>query len=161
MQKCRTRSLDRTRARRASLPVRTRWAARVAQFWRRRPDDSMKNIAYIFSLVILVLTVACTTPGRPPSSRIVGGGAQIDWQAPEDGTAVLVERITGKIVITRTLKAHDDPFTFNLTVAGDVELVKKALGTVPPSPEADHKSRQSRQGDKAGLRQPRSLRGGC
>jgi hypothetical protein len=95
----------------------------------------MKNMGHFISLGLLALTVGCTSPGKPPSSKIVGGGAQIDWQAPVDGTAILVERVTGKVVITKSLKAREDAFTFNLTVAEDRQLVERALGTVPPSPE--------------------------
>ncbi len=86
-------------------------------------------------LLALALGVGCTTPGRPPAAKVIGGGAQIEWQASQDGTAILVEAVTGKVIMTRSLKANDQRFTFDYTVAEEAEVVKKALGNMPANPE--------------------------
>lgn len=95
----------------------------------------MRYITNIITLTFILLAFGCATRGLPPSSHIVGGGAQIDWQSLQSGTAILVERGTGKVVATKSLMAGGDPFVFDLSTPGDSELVKRALGTVPPNAE--------------------------
>ena len=50
--------------------------------------------------------------GLPNQKYLVGGGLQIEWVAPEAGTAYLVEETTGKIVMTKSMQPGDK-FEFN------------------------------------------------
>ena len=50
--------------------------------------------------------------GLPNSKYFVGGGLEIVWDAPQDGTAYLVEETTGKFIMTKSLKA-DERFDFS------------------------------------------------
>jgi hypothetical protein len=45
--------------------------------------------------------------GLPNQKYLVGGGLQIEWVAPQKGTAYLVEETTGKIVMTKSLQPGD------------------------------------------------------
>ena len=41
--------------------------------------------------------------GLPNQKYFVGGGLDIQWRAPQPGTAYLVEEKTGRIVITKSI----------------------------------------------------------
>lgn len=62
----------------------------------------MKIIVSICSLV-LALLVGCATGNLPRGAKLVGGGLMIDYMAPVDGTVILVERTSGRIVATQSL----------------------------------------------------------
>jgi hypothetical protein len=63
----------------------------------------------------------------PPDKYVVGGGTMIDWQAPSDGTAYLVEKESGKIVETRSMK-KDDTYSFSVTSSGQAKEFEQTLG---------------------------------
>ena len=50
--------------------------------------------------------------GLPNRKYLVGGGLDIEWRVPQNGTVYLVEETTGKIVITKSFPA-DKVFEFN------------------------------------------------
>ena len=50
--------------------------------------------------------------GLPNSRYFIGGGLEIVWTAPQEGTAYLVEENTGKFIITKSLEA-DEKFDFS------------------------------------------------
>ena len=50
--------------------------------------------------------------GLPSSKYFVGGGLEIVWDAPEDGTAYLVEETTSKFIMTKSLE-EDEKFDFS------------------------------------------------
>jgi len=54
--------------------------------------------------------------GLPGEEYLVGGGMMIDWEAPAAGTVYLVEKVTGKIIETRSVKAGD---SYSFAVASD------------------------------------------
>ena len=65
--------------------------------------------------------------GLPGEEYLVGGGLMIDWEAPEDGTAYLVEKETGKIIETRSLK-RGDSYSFSVSSGAQAKEFEEALG---------------------------------
>jgi hypothetical protein len=63
-----------------------------------------------------VLVAGCTSSHLPRNGKVVGGGLLIDWRAPTAGTAILVETVSDRIVVTQSMEAGD-AFTFD--AAGD------------------------------------------
>jgi hypothetical protein len=88
-------------------------------------NDAMQVSRY---LVVGLLAVATGTlggcsaerslqpDGLPGEEYLVGGGMMIDWEAPTAGTVYLVEKVTGKIIETRSVKAGD---SYSFSVASD------------------------------------------
>jgi|GEM_PF-1129960 len=65
----------------------------------------------------------------PRDAQIVGGGFQIDWIAPADGTVLLYERKAGKLVETKSLSEGDSyEFEIDLSDEEATETFKKAFG---------------------------------
>jgi hypothetical protein len=60
-------------------------------------------------------------------SRLVGGGLVIKWEAPEPGTAYLVEKRTGKLIQTVTLEAGQ-PYEFEVRSVVDADDLETLLG---------------------------------
>jgi len=52
---------------------------------------------------LAVALVGCTTSDLPRGARLVGGGLLISYAAPTDGTAILIERNTRRIVTTESI----------------------------------------------------------
>jgi len=59
-----------------------------------------------------VLVAGCTSSHLPRNGKVVGGGLLIDWRAPTAGTAILVETVSDRIVVTESLE-QGDLFTFD------------------------------------------------
>ena len=58
----------------------------------------------LLGIVTLGLAVAgCSTTNLPKGARLVGGGLMIKYDVPTDGTAILIERTSGRIVATEHL----------------------------------------------------------
>lgn len=82
--------------------------------------------------IILVLA-GCNTPrylpadGLPADQYLVGGGLMIDWKAPSEGTAYLVEKTTGKIIETRSMEAGDS-FSFSVSSGSQATEFERTLG---------------------------------
>jgi hypothetical protein len=84
----------------------------------------MRNIKQVVGMGILLLAVGCATTGNlPHRAQVVGGGLQIDWDPPTDGTAILVERTTGKPVATRSVSPGFS-FTFDVARQSDAEVLE-------------------------------------
>lgn len=83
---------------------------------------------------LLTVAVGCRTMGLqrgdlPRGAEVVGGGFQIDWEAPTAGTVYLVEKTTGKIVETKSLdKDESYDFEMSLDDEGVAETFKSAFG---------------------------------
>ncbi len=94
----------------------------------------MKLIALCFTIACVLIGSGCVTHHTlPRDSRIVGGGLDIEWTAPSDGTAVLMEKNTHKVVATRSL-ADGEKFEFNTTKnEDDANALKSAFGETTPS----------------------------
>ena len=65
--------------------------------------------------------------GVPGEEYLVGGGMMINWQAPAEGTAYLVEKTSGKIVETRSMK-RGDIYDFSIGSAGQAVEFEKVFG---------------------------------
>ena len=59
-----------------------------------------------------VLVAGCTSSHLPRNGKVVGGGLLIEWRAPSAGTAILVETVSDRIVVTESLE-QGDIFTFD------------------------------------------------
>ena len=75
-------------------------------------------VALLTAALLLGLGSGCSTvkrfiPGNqpekklPPQELIVGGGFQIDYTAPRNGTVVLADRNRGQILVTRSMSAGE------------------------------------------------------
>ena len=58
-----------------------------------------------------VALVGCASSSLPRGARWVGGGLKIAYETPADGTVILMERTTGRIVATESLP-EGRSFTF-------------------------------------------------
>lgn len=59
----------------------------------------------LLSILVLGLAAAgCSTSSLPSGARFVGGGLLVRYQAPSDGTAILIERKSGRIVASESLE---------------------------------------------------------
>ena len=80
-----------------------------------------RKVKFLLGMVVVlsVMTlVGCTSlpsssgdfdsKGLPNSKYFVGGGLDIQWRAPQPGTAYLVDEKTARIVITRSLDTDDE-----------------------------------------------------
>lgn len=99
-------------------------------------NDRFRALTYFVMgfLGLAVLTiVGCSgnrslqPDGVPGDEYLVGGGMMIDWEAPAEGTAYLVEKQTGKIIETRSLK-EGDRFSFSLASPTQVQAFEDVIG---------------------------------
>ena len=86
------------------------------------------------TLIAIVLAFSgCSTPrylpadGLPADQYLVGGGLMIDWKAPSEGTAYLVEKTTGRIIETRSMEAGDS-FGFSVSSGPQATEFERTLG---------------------------------
>jgi len=108
----------------------------------------MRYITHIIGLAALLLAIGCASTGNlPTGAKKVGGGLQIDWDPPGDGTAILVETTTGKTVATKSVSETGAGFRFDVTSEQDADVLKAIFPTMPtnaqfvlyfvPSPKRD------------------------
>ncbi len=108
----------------------------------------MKYTTHIIGLAALLLAVGCaSTSSLPSGAKRVGGGLQIEWNAPAEGTAILVETTTGKTVATKSVSDGGEGFSFDLSSQRDTDTLEAIFPTMPtnakfvlyfvPSPEKD------------------------
>lgn len=66
----------------------------------------------------------CTTTSSnlPSGARLVGGGLDIKYEAPSDGTVILLERTSGRIVATESL-SEGSTFDFGSDYSGCNEVI--------------------------------------
>lgn len=89
----------------------------------------MKTRFLSVSFLAAALVGCVTGPGNlPRGARLVGGGLQIEYRAPENGTAILRERSTGKVVATQSLEPGDD-FEFTATRQENAEVLRSLFAT--------------------------------
>jgi len=69
------------------------------------------NIGKLGIITLAVVLTGCTTSNLPRGARLVGGGLSVEYTAPSDGTAILIERTSGRIVASESL-VEGDTFTF-------------------------------------------------
>ena len=70
--------------------------------------------------------------GLPKQEYYVGGGFMIDYRATENGTAIVVEEKSGKLVSTKTLTPAQPTFSFD-TDPMDEDVIErlKTIGIDP------------------------------
>lgn len=93
------------------------------------------RIALVAGLVAGLLTVGagCSTLGSshradlPANVKVVGGGFEIIWQAPQGGTAYVVEKTSGKILKTETL-SEDEWFEYEVDQEDGGAVFKMTTG---------------------------------
>ena len=84
-------------------------------------------------MVVSLFLCGCSTgrslqaDGLPGEEYLVGGGMMINWEAPAEGTAYLVEKTSGKIVETRSMK-RSDTYDFSIASAGQAIEFEKVFG---------------------------------
>ena len=90
----------------------------------------MKHITQIVAASIGLALAGCSTGGLPRGAHVVGGGLNIQWSPPgsESGTAILVEKTTGKTIMTKALVSPDRTFRFDITGPNDETVWRTALG---------------------------------
>lgn len=75
------------------------------------------------AFIALGIAIAgCATPNLPRGARLVGGGLMVEYTAPTDGTAILMERTSGRMVATESL-GEGDAFSFHPTRDGAGEVL--------------------------------------
>ena len=108
----------------------------------------MKHTIHIIGLAVLLLAVGCaSTSNLPSGAKKVGGGLKISWDAPTDGTAILVEATTGKPVATGSVSSGGPAFEFDAYTYHDADVLRAVFPTMPtnaqfvlyfvPSPKKD------------------------
>jgi len=91
-----------------------------------------KGVA-VLALLGLMWLGGCSSPPTfrsdflPDDGYVVGGGVMIEWEAPEDGTAYLVEKQTGKIIETRSLK-EGGSYSFSISSGSQADEFETVLG---------------------------------
>ena len=70
------------------------------------------NIRLLGLTGIGIVLAGCATSNLPTGARLVGGGLAIEYRAPSDGTVILTERTSGRMVATESL-GEGDGFSFS------------------------------------------------
>ncbi|HSV98662.1 MAG TPA: hypothetical protein VLI39_00710 [Sedimentisphaerales bacterium] len=91
------------------------------------------GIAVIAALMMGI--AGCSTLGPlqgadlPRDAQIVGGGFRVDWIAPADGTVLLYERKSGKLVETESL-SEGDSYEYDMDLSDEevTQTFEKAFG---------------------------------
>ena len=107
----------------------------------------MKYKTHIIGLAALLIAVGCaSTSNLPSGAKKVGGGLQIEWDAPSRGTAILLETTSGRMVATESLDVGGS-FDFDVSRERNADALKAIFPVIPtnaqfvlyfvPSPEKD------------------------
>ncbi len=95
----------------------------------------MKHITRLFSAVVLLLAVGCSSTGVPAGlprgAYAVGGGARISFDPPEKGTGILVEKMSGKVITTKS--SSGGGFEFDAASDQDQQMLKSVYGGIVPT----------------------------
>jgi hypothetical protein len=93
----------------------------------------MKTI-WLGFLALGVAIAGCATPNLPRGARLVGGGLMVEYTAPTDGTAILMERTSGRMVATESL-GEGDTFLFHPEQGGASEVLMGLFAIPQAVPE--------------------------
>ena len=91
------------------------------------------HITHVIALCMVPFVIGCATKSSgylPRGAKVVGGGLAIDWEAPGEGTAILVEATTGTTVATIAVDAANG-FEFDLTQEGYADALRTVLPSIP------------------------------
>ncbi|NLH43457.1 MAG: hypothetical protein GX448_16575 [Planctomycetes bacterium] len=95
-----------------------------------------RGCVVIVALVGLSMVAAgCATGGSlqrgdlPRGAEIVGGGFRVEWTAPADGTVILYEKKTGKIVETESV-SEGSSYDFDMDISDEdvTQTFERAFG---------------------------------
>ena len=70
---------------------------------------------------------AVTSQGLPADKYLIGGGFKVEWTAPTDGTFIVGEKTTGKILVTESA-TEGEGVEFSLGDDEDFATLEKMLG---------------------------------
>ncbi len=93
----------------------------------------IKGMMGPIALSLGLLAGGCAENDLPPGAHVVGGGVQIAWTAPQEGTVMLMDKTTRKTVATKSLNAKGDSFEFDASTEVDRQVLKAAFGGGVPS----------------------------
>lgn len=94
----------------------------------------MKNITSIIGVFALAILSGCASREHlPRGARMVGSGFQISWNAPTNGTAILVEQKTGKTIATKSVTSNGPAFRFDRFSPEDANLLVGVFADKLPS----------------------------
>lgn len=82
-------------------------------------------------LALFVVSFAlsgCSTSGLPRGARLVGGGLMINYEASVQGTAILIERTSGRVVATESISAGSN-FEFAPNRTGYSEVLYRMFAS--------------------------------
>jgi hypothetical protein len=85
-------------------------------------------------VALLIALAGCATSKLPRGARLVGGGLAVEYTAPADGTAILIEQQSGRIVATESL-TEGDSFDFHPQVQGYDEVLYRMFGDTNAAPD--------------------------
>ena len=87
----------------------------------------MKRLKIGLALALAIFGTGCVVvskgAGLPSNAKLVGGGLAIHWQAPANGTAILVEKNSQKTVATQTLN-EGEAFEFDIAEPEKAEVIR-------------------------------------
>ena len=89
----------------------------------------MKHITQIVAASIALVVAGCATGNLPHGAQVVGGGLNIRWSPPTPGTVILIEKTTGKTVMTESL--NGSYFEFDAASSHDADVLQAVLGSTP------------------------------
>jgi len=95
---------------------------------------NITNIRRLSTIAFAIGLAGCATSDLPGGARLVGGGLKIEYTAPRDGTAILIERTTKRIVATESL-GEGDTFYFHPNVSGYDEVLFRMFGDTSAAPD--------------------------
>ncbi len=92
-----------------------------------------KMVSVLAAACLVVLVCGCNSPkpilgagvfdsrGIPQKKYLVGGGLEVDYEVPVDGTVYWVEEHSGRILISESLEEGD---SFQQSLPLELELIK-------------------------------------
>ncbi|MBN1362568.1 MAG: hypothetical protein JW993_18365 [Sedimentisphaerales bacterium] len=92
-----------------------------------------RNVVAGVVVALIIIVAGCrSTPAMRPAElpanvQVVGGGVMINWEAPADGTVYLVDKTSGKVIVTQTVE-QGDPYEFELDPEDGAEAFKAVTG---------------------------------
>ncbi len=84
--------------------------------------------------LVSLLFAGCATSPLPKGARLVGGGLAIEYEAPENGTVILVEHRSGRKIATQSL-AQGASFKFGPDWSDSKEVLRSMYA--PPGDDSD------------------------
>lgn len=84
--------------------------------------------------LVITILAGCTTSHLPRGARLVGGGLKIEYEASRDGTVILLERNSGRMVATESVSEGGN-FRFYPGIDGYEAVLMTMFGEYLTFPE--------------------------